>query len=293
MTLICPLEELSEDFAIGTHSNDSSVLVQSRKAVKQTLRRFGLLKSRRKFISAAAATQYRQQLAEILQRDFRLAMHPLQSDPGFLPPRDLVDQVQGSNTADANTFFGASYRDMAFLLEVLRTHGFDLPRMERMLDFGVGMGRMLAQFLPFPLQLYGVDVNPVAVEWTKKKLAGLATIELSRLEPPLSFANGFFDLLMANSVFTHMPYDAMPGWIAELARVMKPGGCVLFTIHDFSKLPAERQSAGWYERGKARGLHLNTYLSPERLTALWEPAFELLEIRRFPPRQAYVVARRR
>jgi SAM-dependent methyltransferase len=284
---------LSEDFAIGTHSNEGSVLVQSRKAVKQTLRRFGLLKSRRKFVSAAAATQYRQQLVEILQRDFGLAMHPLQSDPGFLPPPNLVDKVQGSNTADLNTFFGASYRDMAFNIEVLRTHGYDLARMERMLDFGVGMGRMLAQFLPFPLGLYGVDVNPVAVAWAAKKLRGLATIELSRLEPPLSFESGFFDLMLANSVFTHMPYDAMPGWIAELARVMKQGGCALVTIHDFSKLPAEHRSTGWYERGKTRGLHLNTYVSPERLTALWEPAFEILEIRRFPPRQSVVVARRR
>jgi SAM-dependent methyltransferase len=261
--------------------------------VKQTLRRFGLLKSRRKFVSAAAAAQYRQQLAEILKRDFGLAMHPLQSDPSFLPPPDLVDKVQGSNTADLNTFFGASYRDMAFTLEVLHAHGFDLARMERMLDFGVGMGRMLAQFLPFPLQRYGVDVNPVAVAWASRQLRGLATIERSRLKPPLSYESRFFDLMIANSVFTHMPYDAMPGWIAELARVMKPGGCALVTVHDFSKLPVEHQSAGWYERGKARGLHLNTYLSPERLTALWEPAFELLEIRRFPPRQAFVVARRR
>jgi SAM-dependent methyltransferase len=284
---------LSEDFAIGTHSNDSTVLVRSRKAVKQTLRRFGLLKSRRKFVSAAAAAEYRRQLAEILKRDFRLAMHPLQSDPAFLPPPGLVDQVQGSNTADLNTFFGASHRDMAFTLEVLRAHGFDLTRMRRLLDFGVGTGRMLAQFLPFPLELHGVDVNPVAVDWTSKKLAGLATIALSRLDPPLSFNSGFFDLVIANSVFTHMPYDAMPGWIAELARVTTRGSCALITVHDFSKLPVEHQAAGWYERGKARGLHLNTYLSPERLTALWEPAFELLEIRRFPPRQAFVVARRR
>lgn len=261
--------------------------------MKKTLRPLGLFRSRRKFVSSAQASQYRQRLAEILRRDFGLALHPLQSDPGFLPPPAVVAKIQGSNTADPSTFFGASYRDMAFTLEVLRAHGFDLKRMERVFDFGVGTGRMLAQFLPFGLELHGVDVNPDAVAWSSQKLGGLAKIQLSKLEPPLPYEGAFFDLVLANSVFTHMPYEAMPGWIAELARVTKPGGCALITVHDFSKLPPERESVGWYERGKARGLHLNTYLSEAHLTALWNPTFEVVEIRRFPPRQAFLVAKRR
>lgn len=220
-------------------------------------------------------------------------MHPLQTDPSVLPPSAVVAKVQGSNTADPNSFFGAAYRDMVLYLDALRSNGFDLASMERMLDFGVGTGRMLLHFLPFHLERYAVDVNPAAVEWTSQKLGRFVTVELSRLEPPLRYESGFFDLVMANSVFTHMPFDAQPGWIAELARVTKPGGCALVTVHDFSKLPAEHQGAGWYERGTSRGLHINTYVSPERLAELWTPAFELLEVRRFPPRQAFIVARRR
>ena len=261
--------------------------------MKQTLRRFGLLRSRRKFVSASEAAQYKQRLAEILRRDFGVSLHPLQSDPGFLPPAALIDKVQGSNNADADTFFGASFRDMGFYLEALRSHGFDLARMERMLDFGVGTGRMLLQFLPFKLARYGVDVNPVAIEWSQQKLGRYASIELSKLAPPLRFEDGFFDLVMANSVFTHMPYEAMPGWIAELARVTKSGGCALITVHDFSKLPPDRAREGWQELGKHRGLHLNTYLSAERLKELWGTHFDVLEVRRFPPRQAFMVARRR
>ncbi len=277
---------------IGTHSS-GNVLVQSRKVLKKALRPLGLFRSRRKFVSPGDAVRHREHLVDILRRDFGLALHPLQTDPGFLPSAATVDKIQGSNTADPDTFFGAGYRDMAHYLDALRTHGFDLARKERMLDFGVGTGRMLLQFLPFPLERYAVDVNPVAVEWAAEKLGSLAKVELSKLEPPLRFETGFFDLVMANSVFTHMPYAAQPGWIAELARVLRPGGCALITVHDFAKLPPEYQSAGWYERGKGRGLHLNTYLSQDRLKALWSPDFELLEIRRFPPRQAFLVARRR
>jgi SAM-dependent methyltransferase len=267
--------------------------VQSRKTIKKTLRRFGLFRPSRKFVSAAETAQFRLRLEEALWREFGLTMHPLQAEPGVLPPRGVVARVQGSNTADASSFFGAAYRDMVNYLEALRAHGFDLARMERMLDFGVGTGRMLLHFLPFRLERYAVDVNSAAVAWTSEKLGRFATVELSSLEPPLRYQAGFFDLVMANSVFTHMPFEAQPRWIAELARVLKPGGCALITVHDFSRLPAEYHAAGWHERGTARGLHINTYLSPERLEDLWTPAFELLEIRRFPPRQAVVVARRR
>jgi SAM-dependent methyltransferase len=277
---------------IGTHRNDSRLL-QSRKALKKTLRRFGLFRPSRKFVSSADAARFRQRLAEVLWRDFRLTMHPLQAEPSVLPPRAVVARVQGSNTADANSFFGAAYRDMVNYLDALRTHGFDVARMERMLDFGVGTGRMLLHFLPFPIQRYAVDVNPAAVEWTSQRLGRFASVQLSSLDPPLPYESGLFDLVMANSVFTHMPFDAQPRWIAELARALKPGGCALITVHDFSKLPAEHHGAGWYERGTSRGLHINTYLSAERLAELWTPAFELLEVRRYPPRQAFIVARRR
>lgn len=261
--------------------------------MKKTLRRFGLYRSSRKFLSSAEATQYRERLAEVLWRDFHLKMHRLQTEPSVLPPRGVVAKVQGSNTADANSFFGGAYRDMINYLEALRSNGFDITRMERMLDFGVGTGRMLLHFLPFQLERYGVDVNPAAIEWTSRKLGDFATIELSHLEPPLRYESGFFDLVMANSVFTHMPFEVQPRWIAELARVLKPGGCALITVHDFSKLPKEHQEVGWLERGTSRGLHNNTYVSPERLAALWSPAFELLEVHRSPPRQAFIVARRR
>lgn len=277
---------------IGTHRKDS-VLRQGRKAVKKALRPLGLFRTKRKFVSSAERDRYRQLLAEMMQRDFGLAMHPLQTDPNFIPPPAVVFKIQGSNAADPNTFFGGAYRRIASHLDALRSNGFDVARMQRLLDFGVGTGRMLVHFLPFRLELYGVDVNPAAVEWTAQKLGGLARIELSRLEPPLRFESGFFDLVMGNSVFTHIPYAAQPGWVAELARVLKPGGAALILVHDFAKFPPERRSEGWAERGEGRGLHHNTYVTREHLAVLWGPHFELLEIREFPPGQALVVARRR
>ena len=81
-----------------------------------------------------------------------------------MPPASIVNQVQGRSKSDPATFFGTGYRDTLRYLTELRDFGFDITRMERMLDMGFGTGRILLNFLPFELERYGCDVNPVAYE---------------------------------------------------------------------------------------------------------------------------------
>lgn len=51
------------------------------------------------------------------------------------------------------------------------------------------------------------------------------------LEPPLAFAEDeSFDLAFANSVFTHIPLDLQGPWIAELRRILRPGGMLICNV---------------------------------------------------------------
>ena len=177
-------------------------------------------------------------------------------------------------------------------LEGLGRHGFDAASMDRMLDLGFGTGRVLLHFLPFRMERHGCDVNPAALEWTSRTLGEFADLRLSTLEPTLPYDDDFFDLVIASSVFTHTPFAAQPGWICELGRILKPGGCVLATVHDFSKVPRQYQDIGWHENDEKRGLHINTFLTQAKLKELWAAAFDVLEVRRYPPGQAHLVARR-
>jgi SAM-dependent methyltransferase len=164
--------------------------------------------------------------------------------------------------------------------------------MTKMLDFGCGTGRMLPQFMPFSMEQYACDVNPVSVEWTSKAFGEFVDVKQTGLEPPLPYESDMFDLVIANSVFTHIPYDVVPAWVAEFARLVKPGGFVLATIHDFSKLPASAEAAGWAEKGTDRGVHHNTYFSQEKLVEIWQPHFEVMDVDRNPPAQSHVVFKR-
>jgi SAM-dependent methyltransferase len=53
----------------------------------------------------------------------------------------------------------------------------------------------------------------------------------TELEPPLPYADCSFDLVYAFSIFTHLSVDLADRWIAELVRILKPGGYAWFTIH--------------------------------------------------------------
>jgi SAM-dependent methyltransferase len=228
-----------------------------------------LLRRKKKFLSAQEAEQYRNIAAELYRDRYSLELHPLQSDPKMVPPADVINQVQGRSKADINTFLGTGHRDVVHYLKKMTDNGGDMLSMQRMLDFGIGTGRLSLHFLPFNIERFGCDVNPVSVEWSSKTLGDFVDVRKSELDPPLPFGDASFDLIIANSVFT-----------------------VLMTIHDFSKLPRSARDVGWAEKGTDRGVHNNTYFSREKLVEIWQPRFEVLDVDRNPPMQSYVVIRR-
>lgn len=244
-------------------------------------------------MTAKEAENYRQALTEIYRSRFALGMHPLQTSYTVVPPVGVIDNVQGSSKADPNTFLGSGYREAIRILEELQAHGFDIAGMDRMLDFGFGTGRVLLHFLPFRMKRYGCDVNPAALEWTTGVLGNFADLRLSNPEPPLPYDNGFFDLVTAMSVFTHIRLNAQRGWVAELGRVLKPGGCVVATVHDFSRMGASQSIVECCETGVEKGLHMNSYLTRQKLEETWSTAFDVLEVRRYPSGRAHLVARRK
>jgi hypothetical protein len=93
-------------------------------------------------------------------------------------------------------------------------------------------------------------------------------------------------------VFTHIPLALQPAWIAEFARILKPGGYVSVTVHDPEKVPPRSRARGWHETGKARGIHMRALLTEEKLRELWGQSLECLAVRRYPKSQARVISRK-
>ena len=91
--------------------------------------------------------------------------------------------------------------------------------------------------------------------------------------------------------FPHTPFHSQAAWIAELWRVIRPGGCIVASVHDFSRIGANGQK-GIKEIGVRRGLNMNIYMSEKSFRETWSRGFEIVDILPKQPRQTLFLARR-
>ncbi len=114
--------------------------------------------------------------------------------------------------------------------EQLERNGVPLPEVGAVLDFGCGCGRIIRHWVDLSADVHGCDYNPLLIDWCRRRLP-FARFETNDLEPPLPYADAQFDLIYALSVFTHLPEPLQSRWVAELARVLRPGGHLIISTH--------------------------------------------------------------
>lgn len=140
-------------------------------------------------------------------------------------------RVLVAGTADLDRFLRSGEMQADYLRELARGAGHPLERMDAILDFGCGCGRIARWFVDLASpQVHGCDYNRELVDWCSANLAFMRA-RRTELEPPLPYRDACFDFLYAFSVFTHLSVDLAASWLAELRRVIRPGGLMWFTIH--------------------------------------------------------------
>ena len=96
---------------------------------------------------------------------------------------------------------------------------------KRVLDFGCGSARVLRQFLREAEQaeFWGSDIDAPSIAWVQANLSPPLRVFDNAFAPPLPLNDGYFDLVYATSVFTHIG-DLWSDWLLELHRILAPGG---------------------------------------------------------------------
>lgn len=103
----------------------------------------------------------------------------------------------------------------------------------RVLEMGCASGRVLRHFTNDPryCEVWGADIKLRHVEWVRQNLRKDVKIVHNTILPSLPIEDNYLDLVVCYSVFTHID-DLELAWIAEIRRVLKPGGTAFITIHD-------------------------------------------------------------
>lgn len=146
--------------------------------------------------------------------------------PAF--PSDDV-QTRTTGQAGANTLKEAYifYQDC---VEMFSTLGRPINQNAKLLDFGVGWGRIARFFLrDLPLSnIYGLDVMSEFVDICKETFRS-DNFFVTTPFPPTDMPAGSFDFVVGYSVFSHLSEQACKEWMQEFHRLTKPGALVALT----------------------------------------------------------------
>lgn len=146
-----------------------------------------------------------------------------------LPPSRLRLLVDG-RSGDADRFLAVGGQ-MADSIAAAAAHaGRPVGEMDALLDFGCGSGRVARHWagLDGP-EVHGCDYNPDLVAWCGENLPYLYATR-NELEPPTPYVAASFDLVYALSVFSHLSEPIQRAWVAELRRVLRPGGLLVVSV---------------------------------------------------------------
>lgn len=131
---------------------------------------------------------------------------------------------------------GGSIYHADLVIAALRSAGRQVHGL-RVLDFGCSSGRVVRVLsAAFPdVDWHGWDPNGAAIAWAEAHLPGIA-FRSSAEDPPLPYADATFDFVYAISVWSHFNENAAVRWLAEMRRLIRPGGHLLITTHGLTAI---------------------------------------------------------
>jgi SAM-dependent methyltransferase len=120
----------------------------------------------------------------------------------------------------------------------------------RVLDYGCGIG----DFLRFRHKSSGVDINPYSVDYCKSRGLDAQLVKDGMIPHPESS----FDSVVMDNVLEHIPSVGVGRVIAEVMRVLRPGGRLLIGVPGIRGYAADADHKCFYTESDVIKL-LSTY----------------------------------
>ncbi len=146
-----------------------------------------------------------------------------------LPPKELMFVFDTS----PETYLDSGKVQISILQETLEKADRFIQPNSRILDFGCASGRIIRHLVNFSetCEIWGTDISGDCISWCQQNLSPPFHFFMATTHPHLPFEDGYFDLIYAGSVFTHID-DLADAWFLELRRILKPGGLAYITIQE-------------------------------------------------------------
>jgi ubiquinone/menaquinone biosynthesis C-methylase UbiE len=154
----------------------------------------------------------------------------------------------------------------------------------RVVDVGCGIGRNLVFGTDMGLEMYGNDLSVHAVamaqEWMSRKVGLVAKERIVACDVRnLPWENRFFAHAVSDSALDSMPFEVAQAGVAEISRIVQPGGyfyCNLISGNETGREPdfcGEVVVDTQHERNT-----IQSYFNKVQIGRLLEPLFEIVSL---------------
>lgn len=134
---------------------------------------------------------------------------------------------------DLAEFFASGREEISELMR--QAHGLCLPaRRGAALDFGCGVGRLAQALCAWFERASGVDIAPSMIELAREynRYGEKCEYFQNSRDDLAIFPDHSFDLVYSNRVLQHIAPRYSMAYVREFARVLRPGGLIVFQIPD-------------------------------------------------------------
>jgi ubiquinone/menaquinone biosynthesis C-methylase UbiE len=145
-----------------------------------------------------------------------------------------TDPTKRNDQWSRDDFFATGKAELQVVLDCVAEAGVSIDRNSPALDFGCGVGRLTqAMAAHFP-ECWGIDISPTMIRLAKEFSEGLPQCrfllnEHDRLD---ALHDSYFGFIYTSIVIQHIARAYSRKYIAELVRVLKPGGALVFQVPD-------------------------------------------------------------
>ena len=143
----------------------------------------------------------------------------------------LTGPLATRRTWDADAFFKTGVAEVDSMLDRVRRAGV-IPRFQRALDFGCGVGRLTQALGRHFERVDGVDISSAMIARAQalNRLGDHCQYHLNEADRLVAFPDGEFDFVYSMITLQHIEPQYSLRYIEEFFRVVRPGGVVVFQL---------------------------------------------------------------